>query len=475
MAAPNVLLVILDSVRAKNTSLHGHGNRTTPFLEAFADDARVYEQARAPSIHSVASHASIFTGYHVPEHGVTKHESDLDPETTIWRDLAVDHGYDTALFSPNVVVTVSSNLSDAFGTVDGPRSDPGHRFFDAGLAPTDVEGHQTNGEYLRRCLRSEAPLKSVVNGLYFQYYDGGSGDADETATEYIDSFLDWSASKRTPWAACLNLMDAHYPYEPDEAFDEWGGKELQAIHDELSAPPSREIATDGDWWKLRAIESLYDGAIRQLDAAMEYLVSALRDRGDLDETLLVITSDHGEGFGEWSRIKPGVHVADHSWGLHETQTHVPLVVRRPSESGGEVERRLASLTEFPSVVEAAIEGEAASFTVDDHAITMTYRLEEPEKVLPKNCPDRDQYGGPWRAVYTQDGEAVRKHAVQGADARSLVVENAQVSYPVDDDASSVVEDVYDGFTDAGVRGSRGAADSLDDDVERQLEELGYLR
>lgn len=474
MDSPNVLLVILDSVRAKNMSLYQHGSRTTPFLERLADEAEVYEQARAPSIHSVASHASIFTGYHVPEHGVTKHESELDPKSTIWHELVEDHGYETGIFTPNVVVAVSSNLTEPFQTVDGPRQDPGHRYFEAGIAPSDIEGYQTNREYLTRCFNSDAPLQSVINGLYFQYYDGGSDTEDESATEYIDSFLNWSGSQTGPWAACLNLMDAHYPYEPDEEYDKWGGDELQDIHDSLVAPPSQETATDGDWWKLGAVESLYDGCIRQLDAAMEYLTDALREQGDLDETLLVITSDHGEGFGERSRIDPSVRVADHSWGISEVQTHVPLLVKRPGESDGAVESQLASITQFPDFVRTQLAGERGSFVVDERAVAMTYRLEQPERVLPRECPERTKYGGPWRAVYRQDGDNVRKEADHGPKARTILIENAQVSYPRDDETPSIGS-VYDGIENKGVRQDRDSQRALDDDVEEQLEELGYLR
>jgi arylsulfatase A-like enzyme len=240
------------------------------------------------------------------------------------------------------------------------------------------------------------------------------------------------------------------------------------------APPSQETATDGDWWKLGAVESLYDGCIRQLDAAMEYLTDALREQGDLDETLLVITSDHGEGFGERSRIDPSVRVADHSWGISEVQTHVPLLVKRPGESDGAVESQLASITQFPDFVRTQLAGERGSFVVDERAVAMTYRLEQPERVLPRECPERTKYGGPWRAVYRQDGDNVRKEADHGPKARTILIENAQVSYPRDDETPSIGS-VYDGIENKGVRQDRDSQRALDDDVEEQLEELGYLR
>jgi len=476
MSRPNILLVVLDSVRARNTSLHGYGNRTTPFLEAFAEEARVYEQARAPGIHSVASHASIFTGYHVAEHGVRHHESDLDSTSTIWYELEYEHGYNTGLFSPNFIVTVTSNLADPFDIVDGPRRDDRDRLFESALSPTDIEGHQSKTAYLRRCIESGKPVRAALNGFFFLYHDRGEYDPSlESGTEYVDSFLDWSASREEPWAACLNLMDAHYPYLPIPEFEEHGGTELRAVHRSLSAPPSREVATTGDWWKLRAIESLYDDCIRQADAAVERLVSRLRDRGDLEDTLVVITSDHGEGFGEWSIVNPAARIADHSWGIHEVLTHVPLVVSYPDRSDGATEGGLASLTEFPAVVHDVIDGSSASFTVDEHAIASTSRLEDPELVLPDACPNRETYRGPWRAVYEQDGETVLKYATREEMTTTVGIENAQVGYPVSGGDTDLVQETFGRLGDAEVIASDGNAKSLNDDVERRLEELGYLR
>lgn len=480
MADPNVLLVVLDSVRAKNTSLHGHGNRTTPYLEDFAAEARTYEQARAPSIHSVSSHASIFTGLDVPEHDVSAHESELAPERTIWHELSAEYGYATGMFSPNVIVTVTSNLADPFETVDGPRSDVTNRLFENAVSPVDVEGHQTKAEYLRRCIESGVPLRSALNGLYFLYGGKTAEKRDERAPTYVDSFLEWSDSVERPWAACLNLMDAHYPYRPDPEFDEWGGPELQAIHDELSTPPSKEIVANEDWWKLRAVESLYDGCIRQLDAAVERLVGALRDRGDLEETLLVLTSDHGEGFGEWSNVNPAVRMADHGWGIHEVLTHVPLVVRPPGGAGGHRETDLASLTRFPDAVRGTIQGSEtpgseASFAVEEYALASTYRLEEPTKVLPSTVADRARFAGPWRAVYEQTSDGVRKHVTQGSNAARLTIPDAQSSVVLDTTDTGLVGEIYGGLTDANVRVGERTSEAIDENVERQLEELGYLR
>ncbi len=67
----NILLLIMDSVQAKNTSLHNHVNDTTPFLSELSNSATTYNQARAPSFFSLPSHASMFSGLHAVEHGAT--------------------------------------------------------------------------------------------------------------------------------------------------------------------------------------------------------------------------------------------------------------------------------------------------------------------------------------------------------------------------------------------------------------------
>ncbi|WP_153553804.1 sulfatase-like hydrolase/transferase [Halomicrobium sp. LC1Hm] len=473
MTAPNVLLVILDSVRARNTSLHGYGDRTTPFLDSFAGEAEWYRQARAPSIHSVASHASLFTGLHVDQHGVTKHESRLAPDATVWSDLA-ERGYETGLFTPNVVVTESSNLAEPFDTVDGPRRDPKHRYFEDALSPTDVEGHQTNVEYLRRCVASGKPLRSAFNGLYFLSSNKEAYDPErEAGTEYVESFLQWSDERDGPWAACLNFMDAHFPYEPVREFRSAGTEELLDVHDSLSSPISKDVAASEEWWKLRAIEALYDDCIRQADDAVATLVDALRERGVLDDTLLVVTSDHGDGFGEWSRVDPRVRAAYHSWSVHEVLTHVPLLVRRPGGERGGANDSLASLTRFPAVVEAALDGETGSFAVDDRAFASTHRLERPAVMLPDACEDPERYGGPWRAVYEQDDDGVYKYGTHDSASATIRVRDAQVSDRVSDDDGGVVAQSYGELEGADV--SDGESESLEDSVEDQLESLGYIR
>ncbi|MFC7196163.1 sulfatase-like hydrolase/transferase [Halosimplex aquaticum] len=349
MDPPNVLLVVLDSARARNCSLYGHDNETTPFLSEFADDAVTFEQARAPSVHSISSHASIFTGYHTEEHDVTEHKSFVRPEATVWHRIAAEHGYETGLFTPNVIVAQTSNLGDVFDTCVGPKRAK-FRLFDDALAPLDVQGRLSPKEYAREALGHDKPIRSLLNGVYKKLESrGGSHDpTSEGGDVYVDEFLSWADERSGPWAACLNLMDSHTPFEPDPEYDNWSDDAAERARERVHDDEVPEPFTDAFWEHLADLEPLYDGTIRQADAAVERLVEALDERGLLDETTVVVTSDHGEGFGERTELDPDVRLRHHSWGSTRCSPTSRCSSGRPEATAGGPSRRRRRSRGFPT-------------------------------------------------------------------------------------------------------------------------------
>jgi arylsulfatase A-like enzyme len=576
----NVLLVILDSVRAKNTSLHGYDRETTPFLCEFVDRSTVYTQARAPGIHSIASHVSMFTGAHVEEHGATHHTTEIDPSRTVWHELGTEHGYATGLFTNNRIVSNASNLGDSFGYVHEPdypltdrlenridgtilkrayfrgydglarltaalgfddepetgtpsvdRDDTsgtdtheGNKIDEAsGADRTDgnavdalegKNGTKTGGEHGGRAKSKTGVEDSKGRGSHDTSAGGtdasdstGSGQAtdngvvDTLATgmasgvgrlgaiaglsggdpgyktlfggTFTDAFFEWESRQDGPWAACINLMDAHSPYEPDAEFDRWADERHREIQRE--AKPSVWETLDGRGWdRMAALEPLYDGAIRQTDAIVRDLVAELSDRGVLSETLLVVTSDHGETFGERSRLCPDVRLRDHKWGIHEALTHVPLVVSYPDQQEGRVVEEAVSLTDTPALVRTAAADRAGEDPLTgSEVLASTFRL--PEKKVSKygSIDGIEQYVGPWRAVYESREETVRKFARTDEHGLTLDIERpGEVTEIARDDDGRVAE-VYDRLTDTDLVTSRTT--DIDEDLEQQLEDLGYIR
>lgn len=483
----NVLLVVLDTARAQNLGLYGYSTPTTPFLDSFAEEATVYTQARAPAARSLDSHVSLFTGLPVAEHGVTSTADKLDPDATIFEDLRQD-GYATGVFTENSWLTdVDSGLRDPFETRVGPQDVP----FPDALDPTSfvvAEGQGRYGRFLRQALGSEAPVQSLLNGLAVKlgsdYPSLLPGRTTTPASVYVDRFLDWSAD-HDRWAACLNLMDAHHPYEPDDGHDHWGGSRLRDLQDDIEDVKWEFNAGDRPWWQRRALEGLYDGAIHQADAALERVVTSLRDRGELDDTLLVVLSDHGEGFGEPSRVRPGARVASHSVAGHEVLLHVPLVVRYPGQTTGNRIDDVATITGFPEAVRAAQAGTAETarpFRPDDGTVVATaHGLDTAVRDrAARYCSDLQPYTATTRVAYTDEDGTVRKAVTWRDEAVEIVVRDAQTAYRTTDPgdrseaAAEMVDAAFAGLRDRGVRqDGRGVAD-LDESAHQHLEDLGYV-
>lgn len=471
----------MDSVRAANTSLHNHEHETTPYLERFAEEATVYEQARSPGTWSLPSHTSIFTGYQVVEHGVTRARHQLEPGHTVFEELRDEHGYATGVFSENTWITdMSVGLQRAFETVEGARNLP----YPDAMDPTNFVLSEGQGQYLRylkRCLGQDRPVRSMANGVFSKLawdYPRLLPDRLKSSTPasvYGDLFLNWQADRTEPWAACVNFMDAHLPYQPDEEHDLWGGKRLRRLQDGMDDQVWEFNGGQRPWWQRKALEGLYDGTIRQIDAQVRRIVQTLRERGGLDDTLVVVTSDHGEGFGEPSRIRPDARVAAHGAGIHEVLCHVPLVVRRPGGESGRIAEP-ASLTEFPTVVRGVLDGSRRSFVPDGPVVVSSHGLEEPmEDRALRYTNDLHRFNGDCRAVYDSmdDREGAVRKALSWRDERCRVDGyDAKTSYRAAESDDGVVDETFESFCDRGVRTESdeevGAA------TEERLKDLGYM-
>jgi arylsulfatase len=239
MMDQNILLVVLDTVRARNVGLHGYANDTTPFLDEFAQNSAThYEQARAPASRSLDSHVSLFTGLSVEEHDVVTSTDKLAPGNTIFDELS-EEGYSTGVFSENSWLTdVDAGLKDSFDTVEGPRNVP----FPGELDPTSFvveNGQGQYGDFVRACIEEQTVTwKAILNGLAVKLGSDypnllPSNRTSTPADTYVDLFLDWADDLNGPWAACLNLMDAHHPYEPKDEHDLWGGDYLWKLQEKI--------------------------------------------------------------------------------------------------------------------------------------------------------------------------------------------------------------------------------------------------
>jgi arylsulfatase A-like enzyme len=430
----------------------------------------------------------MFTGMHVIEHGITRARHKLKPGHTIFEELS-DDGYETGVFSENTWITdMEVGLKDTFDTIEGARNLP----YPDAVDPSNFvlsEGQGKYFDFFKYCLNRDDTTKSLINGAFTKVawdYPKLLPDRFKSSTParvYGDLFLDWEEEQDGPWAACVNFMDGHLPYLPDDEHDKWGGQKLENLQSEMDDQVWEFNGGQRPWWQRKALEGLYDGTIHQMDSQIRRVVETLRERDELDDTLLLITSDHGEGFGEPSRIRgdkhsrrPNARVAAHGAGIHEVLTHVPLVVKFPDQNNTATVSDVATLTQFPSVVEDVIEGdgERDAFVPESSVVVSSHGLEEPmEERAQHYTGDFYRFNGDARAVYEGFNDNVTKWLSWREKRATVRVNDAKSSYKSSDTDNGNVDSFFNNLEDLNVREDSGGVSEVDGATKQRLEDLGY--
>lgn len=311
--APNVILLILDTVRATNLSAYGYSRPTTPVLERLAGEGTLFESAISPAPWTGPSHAAMLTGRYPHFSGIWYLTPMADSLPTITEAFRRD-GYATGAFVGNAFYA---------GRVTG--FDRGFMRYDDYPLSWAQAWWSTNFSHVELVKQLTAAAQSGGAGQVAQALRTSSlrlvgenqGDRYD-ASEVVSRFLRWQDGLQgRPYFAMLNLFDAHAPYE---------------------SPFARRFGEG------RRPVDRYDGAIAYMDSVLGALVDGLRSRGTMDSTVLVVVSDHGEHFGEHG-------IRRHGNSLYLELLHVPLVIRAPGRlpSGARV-AHVVSLRDIPATI-----------------------------------------------------------------------------------------------------------------------------
>ena len=290
-AAPSILLIILDTVRARNLGLYGYSRPTTPELERWAAGGMVFDRAISTASWTLPSHASMFTGRYPPELAANWN-TPLEKGPATLAEVLAERGYVTAGFVANYRYT---------GWETG---------LDRGFAHYE-DYHVTLGEILRSAALTSGFHKTLAGPL------GLPPLRDRVDARDINTrFLRWLDRKKSdrPFFVFLNYLDAHDPYDPSPKFQR-----------EFAPGPRASRPKDGEHVTQEAAQQelrLYDAAIAYLDSAVGGMLGELESRGQLANTLVVLTSDHGEEFAEHEFM-------GHAASLYLTSIEVPLVISFP--------------------------------------------------------------------------------------------------------------------------------------------------
>jgi arylsulfatase A-like enzyme len=283
---PNILFIGIDSLRADRLSCYGYHRLTTPHIDLFAQGGTLFERTYSPFIPTTSGYGSMLTGMDVisTQMVALRHQGPLRPEVQTLPEILKSQGYNT--------------------TCVGFTGNPASRGFDKYI---DFPG-------------------------WGSWNEGRSPKA-QNLNEVTIPELNRLAKKRAPFLLFLRHMDPHAPYLPPEPFERmfYHGNECDpenhSMDSVMSFKPFRDFfaswmppgISDKDY-----VIAQYDGAVAYMDACLQTIFTALEDLDLVDNTIIVLNSDHGETLYDHDCY------FDHH-GMYDQTLHVPLILRYPGK------------------------------------------------------------------------------------------------------------------------------------------------
>jgi len=314
--SPNVIVIVVDTLRADHLSSYGYERKTTPFLDSLAAEGVRFENAISPSSWTQPSHASMLTGRYTYEHHAETQP--LDDTYPTMGEAMQANGYRTGAFSGN---TLFFTRRQGFGRGFLHFEDNYQSVPDAFLN-SSLYGYLFDYYGLRKILHYEGvPTRRLAS------------DINQSALNWIDQ------NDNKPFFVFINYFDVHDPYTPPESYlSKYGPTQgglvngfVERYHPDLT-PEQLQSEIDA-----------YDGSVNYVDDQIKALFAELLSRGELDNTIVIITADHGEELGEHGLLQ-------HSASLYRQEIHVPLIVWGAGVPSGKVIDTPVSTTAFPATI-----------------------------------------------------------------------------------------------------------------------------
>lgn len=460
-ARPNILLITIDTLRHDHLACYGHPRVKTPAIDRLAREGELVVTAVTAQPKTGPAHASIFTGLTPGAHGIRRNGDILAEERETLAEILRDAGYATAGFIGGYPLARGFGYAQGFDTyVDGLR----HGETSAGEAAGKRENFAPEvADSVVAWIRGHARARAGA----------GARRADAPA------FFAWA-----------HFFDPHAPYEPPAPLDRayYRGDPRDPRHTGLAGAdvpnyvrPHLAGITD-----LAYPIALYDGEITLVDFAIERVLAAVEDAGLLDNTLVVVTADHGESLSEHG------YYFCHKDIVYEDNVRVPLIVRRPAGAAARgLDTRVTSTTDlFAFLRDAAQSGGAAGGLPGA-------REAAPTDATPIAREAAPEHAGAPRLVFTE--QHIYKSGPRGADTyvasryaahsgtRKFIANTAGAAefYRLDEDPRELADAAARDAAEAEgfrarlaewLRAEAAPADAaaLDAEVVETLKSLGYV-
>ena len=373
---PDIVLIVLDTSRVDRFSCYGYERDTTPYLDAFAEKATLFENAISPAQWTIPAHASLFTGEYPTTHMThqifDKHSTDYPTLA----ELLQRQGYQTVGFCNNPLLGVVKNdLDRGFG-----------KFYNYGgmfpeRPPVGDSRPRVAGRWMQQGLRHLNRLNQPIQELFtrnnlllgimmhplispfWQRHINFKGHTRQSLADMLGYLR--TRERRTrerPIFTFLNLMEAHLPFGPPTRFIRKFAPYYHLDREARDFMGAYNCATYR--WITPIIEpfteledqvlnDMYDAEIAYQDYLLRQLLDYLAQPEVGDHTLVIIVADHGEGLNHHGYV-------GHSLAAYNDLVHVPLLVRYPRlfPEGRQVSTPISTRRVFHTVLQAATKGAA---------------------------------------------------------------------------------------------------------------------
>lgn len=423
ISRPNVVVVVLDAARADHFGAYGYRRDTTPAIDAFAESATRYEVVVSEAPYTFLATSSLFAGASPAMTGLGARTGGRVPESMgLIAETARESGYQTFAYSENPYVTRYFGLAQGFDV------------FDETYPHSDL----MQGKELSADVDSAARMNSIVDRAV--------------------------AAKGVPFFIYAHLLRPHNPYAPPAPFAGRFGSD-PAHRGDGATKTIVEFDRGGapfDQARLDRLISLYDENLAFADSLFAELLASIEAAGVLDETVIVLTSDHGEAFGEQGKLL-------HSTQLFGPMLRVPLIARVPGHSAS-VTNRLVQLGDLGSGLRNGfMSGDFGGLTkLGEHrpAGEPAYSWTNAKNHLISARTETRRL-----VIDMKSTEVIAYHAISAASVGSV----GERAIALDEEGLALREKLLRRLAEwTGAVPAASARDELEPEKRRQLESLGYL-
>jgi len=348
-------LILCDTLGAKHMSLYGYHRKTTPLLERLVEEEgfTVYSNCWSTSCWTPPAHASLFTGMYPREHGTHEANSLLATEPYTLPEILQMQGYETVGISSNSLVSNFFGFSRGFGSFrDLNRYNLFHMEKNILEAVAKKKGKfnklleifRLSGKERNPTIIFKYIMNFLKNRIALRIHMGALRDATPYTKRALKAGLDSLAGARKPLFLFINLMQVHFDYNPpSETRGRWSDSRSpyrRLTHKRFRYYGKKRYPIE----VLQYFQDLYDEEVLYLDK----VVYEFCKKVSTDNALLIITSDHGENFGEEGHY-------GHMLSLTDAVCKIPLLIKYPGKNRAGISDRLCQINDLFAMIQDVVE------------------------------------------------------------------------------------------------------------------------